>query len=64
LIVAATVPDIVHYFGAPPKSGGELEFLQRRWDEGVAGAFAIRVGGDSVGVVLLEPQAQGYADLG
>ncbi|MGC4112233.1 MAG: GNAT family N-acetyltransferase [Nocardioides sp.] len=64
LEVAAAVSDIMHYFGAPPEPGGELEFFRRRWEEGVAAAFAIRVGGESVGVVLLEPRAQGYADLG
>jgi RimJ/RimL family protein N-acetyltransferase len=64
LAAAGSVPDIVHYFGAPPEPGGELEFFQRRWNEDVAAAFAIRVGGDSVGVVLLERRTQGHADLG
>jgi RimJ/RimL family protein N-acetyltransferase len=64
LQAAATVADIVHFFGASPQPGKELEFLQRRWDEGVAAAFAIRVGDDSVGVVLLEPRPQGHADIG
>jgi RimJ/RimL family protein N-acetyltransferase len=64
LLAAAKVPDIARYFGAPPEPGGGLDFFRRRWADGVAAAFAIRIGDDSVGVVLLEPRPQGYADLG
>jgi RimJ/RimL family protein N-acetyltransferase len=64
LEAVATVTDIVCHFGASPERGQELEFFQRRWEQGVAAAFAIRAIGRSVGVVLLEPRPQGYADIG
>jgi RimJ/RimL family protein N-acetyltransferase len=58
------VADIRQYFGAPPEHERPLEFFRRRWSEGIATAFGIRVGGDSVGVVLLEPRSSGVADVG
>jgi RimJ/RimL family protein N-acetyltransferase len=61
---AASVADIVRYFGAPPAREDVLEFFQWRWSEGVAAAFAIRIAVDSVGVVLLEPRSPGVADIG
>lgn len=61
---AGSVADIRQHFGAPPEHERPLEFFRRRWSEGIAAALGIRVGGDSVGVILLEPRSPGVADVG
>jgi RimJ/RimL family protein N-acetyltransferase len=65
LSAASDDSDIVASFGQSPAPDLEVEFFGRRWDEGVAGGFAIcGPEGEAVGMVMLEVRPQGHADIG